>query len=104
VPENRIKQRLYQMSKDGEVEVVSRGRYEPHNHEAAKVTEVMDSRNEGGEASLVARTATCPTRTIRIVRGTGEARNASPANPPAPDIHLTPMMEVLVGPARGSKA
>ena len=73
MPENRIKQRLYQMSKDGEVKVVSRGRYELHNHEEAKVTEVMDPRNEGGEASLVARTATCPTQTIRIVRGTGEA-------------------------------
>ncbi len=31
MPENRIKQRLFQMSKDGEVRVVSRGRYELHN-------------------------------------------------------------------------
>ena len=73
MPENRIKQRLYQLSEDGEVKVVSRGRYELHNHEEAKVAEVMGSRNEGGEASLVARTATCPTQTIRIARGTGEA-------------------------------
>jgi hypothetical protein len=59
VPENRIKQRLYQMSKDGEVKVVARGRYEVHNlhnfhnHEDAKVTEVMevmDLRNEGSDA------------------------------------------------------
>jgi hypothetical protein len=59
MPENRIKQRLYQMSKDGEVKVVSRGRYELHNlhnfhnHEDAKVTEVMevmDPRNEGSDA------------------------------------------------------
>ncbi len=55
MPENRIKQRLYQMSKDGEVRVVSRGRYELHylhNHENAKVTKVMEvtvSRT-GGEA------------------------------------------------------
>jgi hypothetical protein len=47
MPENRVKQRLFQMSKDGEVKVVSRGRYELHNlhnfhnHEDAKVTEVM---------------------------------------------------------------
>ncbi len=46
--ENRIKQRLYQMSKDGEVRVVSRGRYELHNlhnfhnQEDTKVTEVME--------------------------------------------------------------
>jgi hypothetical protein len=46
--ENRIKQRLYQMSKDGEVKVVSRGRYELHNlhnfhnQKDAKVTEVME--------------------------------------------------------------
>jgi hypothetical protein len=59
MPENRIKQRLYQMSKDGDVKVVSRGRYELHNlhnfhnHEDAKVTEVMevmDPRNEGSDA------------------------------------------------------
>ena len=59
MPENRIKQRLYQMSKDGEVRVVSRGRYELHNfhnfhnHEDAKVTEVMevmDPRKEGSDA------------------------------------------------------
>jgi len=57
MPENRIKQRLYQMSKDGEVKVVSRGRYELHNlhnfhnQEDAKVTEVtevMDSHNGSG--------------------------------------------------------
>lgn len=62
MPENRIKHRLYQMSKDGEVKVVSRGRYELHNlhnfhnHEDTKVTEVMevmDSHNEGGDASPV---------------------------------------------------
>jgi hypothetical protein len=56
MPENTIKQRMYQMSKDGELKVVSRGLYELHNlhnfhnHEDAKVTEVMevmDSRNEG---------------------------------------------------------
>jgi hypothetical protein len=56
LPENRIKQRMYQMSKDGELKVVSRGLYELHNihnfhnHEDTKVTgvmEVMDSRNEG---------------------------------------------------------
>jgi hypothetical protein len=61
LPENRIKQRLYQMSKDGEVKVVSRGRYELHNfrnfhnHEDAKVTqvmEVMDSRNGRDDAPL----------------------------------------------------
>jgi Fe2+ or Zn2+ uptake regulation protein len=55
MPENRIKQRLYQMSKDGEVRVVSRGRYELHNlhnfhnHEYTKVTdgmEVTDLHNE----------------------------------------------------------
>jgi hypothetical protein len=73
MPENRIKQRLYQMSKDGEVKVVSRVRYELHNHEEAKVAEVMDSRNDGGEASLEARTATRATRAIRIVRRDGEA-------------------------------
>jgi hypothetical protein len=58
MPENRIKQCLYQMSKDGEVKVVSRGRYELHNlhnfhnQEDSKVTEVMDvmdSPNGGGK-------------------------------------------------------
>jgi AAA domain len=57
MPENRVKQRLYQMSKDGEARVVSRGRYELHNlhnfhnHEDAKVTEVTevtDSHNGSG--------------------------------------------------------
>ena len=61
MPENRVKQRLYQMSKDGEVKVVSRGRYELHNlhnfhnHEDAKVTEVMDvteSHNGSGDTLL----------------------------------------------------
>jgi hypothetical protein len=61
MPENRIKQRLYQMSKDGEVKVVSRGRYELHNlhnfhnDEDAKVTEVievMDSPNGSGDTPL----------------------------------------------------
>ena len=51
MPENRIKQRLYQMSKDGEVRVVSRGRYELHNlhnfhnQEDANATEVFEVRN-----------------------------------------------------------
>jgi repressor of nif and glnA expression len=57
VKEGTIRQRLYQMSKDGEAKVVARGLYAPHNvhnnrnNEDAKVTEVMDvmaSRNEGG--------------------------------------------------------
>jgi hypothetical protein len=61
MPENTIKQRMYQMSKDGELKVVSRGLYELHNlhnfhnHEDAKVTEVMevmDSRNEVGADQL----------------------------------------------------
>jgi hypothetical protein len=48
LPENTVRQRLYQMSKDGEVKVVSRGRYVPHNNhdnhnnESPKVTKVMD--------------------------------------------------------------
>jgi hypothetical protein len=59
MPENTVKQRMYQMSRDGELKLVSRGLYEPHNlhnfhnHEDAKVTEVMevmDSRNEGSDA------------------------------------------------------
>ena len=56
MPENRIKQRLYQMSKDGEVKVVSRGRYELHNlhnfhnQEDAKVTEVMEVTDLHNEA------------------------------------------------------
>jgi hypothetical protein len=58
MPENTIKQRMYQMSQDGELKVVSRGLYEPHNlhnfhnHEDTKVTEVMevmDSRNGDGK-------------------------------------------------------
>lgn len=61
MPENTVKQRMYQMSQDGELKVVSRGLYEPHNlhnfhnHEGAKVTEVMkvmDSRNGGGDTPL----------------------------------------------------
>ena len=56
MPENRIKQRLYQMSKDGEVRVVSRGRYELHNlhnlhnqegEKVTEVTEVMPPHNNG---------------------------------------------------------
>jgi IclR helix-turn-helix domain len=31
LPENSVRQRLYQMSKGGEVKVVARGRYVPHN-------------------------------------------------------------------------
>jgi hypothetical protein len=59
LPENTVRQRLYQMSKDGEVKVVARGRYVAHNvhnnrnNEEMKVTEVMDvmdSRNEDGVA------------------------------------------------------
>jgi hypothetical protein len=48
MPENRVKQRLYQMSKDGEVKVIARGRYVPlnlhnnRNNEDTKVTEVME--------------------------------------------------------------
>jgi len=47
MPENTIKQRMYQMSQNGELKVVSRGLYVPHNfhnfhnHEDTKVTEVM---------------------------------------------------------------
>jgi len=49
-PANTIKQRMYQMSKDGELRVVSRGRYvigshnlhNLHNQNAEKVTEVME--------------------------------------------------------------
>jgi repressor of nif and glnA expression len=57
--EGTVRQRLYQMSNDGEVKVVARGRYAPHNvhnnrnNEDTKVTEVMDvmdSRNEGSDA------------------------------------------------------
>jgi hypothetical protein len=57
MPENRVKQRLYQMSKDGEVKVVSRGRYELHNlhnfhnQEEAKVTEVMEVMGSHNETS-----------------------------------------------------
>src|SRR5215211_8095921 len=58
-----IKQRLYQMSKAGEVKAVSRGMYEARTHEeghnlhnlhnfgdpkVTEVTEVMAPRNEGG--------------------------------------------------------
>jgi hypothetical protein len=55
LPENTVRQRLYQMSKDGEVKVEARGRYVPHNvhnnrtNEGANVTEVvevMDARND----------------------------------------------------------
>jgi hypothetical protein len=48
-PVNKIKQRMYQMSKDGELKVVARGRYvlgthnlhNLHNFREEKVTEVM---------------------------------------------------------------
>lgn len=62
MPENTVKQRLWQMSKDGAVKLVSRGRYELHNlhnfhnHEDTKVTEVMDvmdSRNGGSDTSAI---------------------------------------------------
>jgi len=61
MPENTVKQRMYQMSQDGELKIVSRGLYVPHNlhnfhnHEDAKVTEVtevMDSRNGSGDTPL----------------------------------------------------
>jgi hypothetical protein len=48
IRENTVRQRLYQMSKAGEVKVVARGRYtlhnvhNNHNNEDAKVTDVMD--------------------------------------------------------------
>jgi hypothetical protein len=62
LPENTVRQRLYQMSKDGEVKVVSRGLYEVHNfhnkrnNEDANVTDVMDvmdSRTEDGASPII---------------------------------------------------
>jgi hypothetical protein len=59
LPENTVRQRLYQMSKDGEVKVVARGRYLPHNvhnihnnesPEVTKVMDVMDSNNDAPSA------------------------------------------------------
>jgi len=50
--ENTVRQRLYQMSKDGEVKVVARGRYVAHNvhnnrnNEDANVMDVMDLHND----------------------------------------------------------
>lgn len=62
MPDNTVRQRLYQMSTAGEVKVVSRGLYVPHNNhndrndedtEVTKVMDVMDSHTEevqgGGE-------------------------------------------------------
>ncbi len=57
MPENTVKQRMYQMSQDGDLKVVSRGLYIPHNlhnfhnYGDAKGTEVMgvmDSPNGSG--------------------------------------------------------
>jgi hypothetical protein len=64
-PVNKIKQRMYQMSKDGELRVVSRGRYvmgthnlhnlRNHNHEkVTKVMEGMDPHDQNGHHSLSA--------------------------------------------------
>jgi len=62
LPENTVRQRLYQMSKDGEAKVVSRGLYELHNfhskrnNEDANVTDVMDvmdSRTEDGASPFI---------------------------------------------------
>jgi hypothetical protein len=64
-PVNTIKQRMYQMSKDGELRVVSRGRYvigshnlhNLHNHNDQKVTEVMEvtePHNQNGHHPLFA--------------------------------------------------
>jgi AAA domain len=59
---NTVRQRLYQMSKDGEVKVVARGLYalhnihNDHNEEDTQVTEVMgvmDSRYERGDTPPV---------------------------------------------------
>jgi len=56
--ENNARQRLYQMSNGGEVKVVARGLYVPHNvhnnrnNEGMKVTkvmDVMDPHNQGGD-------------------------------------------------------
>jgi hypothetical protein len=38
LPENTVRQRLYQMSKDGEVKLVARGSYVPHNDTPAAIT------------------------------------------------------------------
>lgn len=63
LPENTVRQRLYQMSKDGEVKVVARGQYVAHNihnnrnNEDANVTEVMDVMDPRNDAPPP---VTCP--------------------------------------------
>jgi hypothetical protein len=61
LPENTVRQRLYQMSKDGEVKMVARGRYVPHNIHNFRnigalvitvVMDVMDSPNGSGGTPL----------------------------------------------------